>query len=71
MLNKIDIEIRETAEKSVIQELSRQEIDYKTLLDEDFSELVENRINKIKINVRKVGLTTAIAIALTVATGGI
>lgn len=71
MLNKIDIEIKETAEKSVIEELSRQDIDYKTLLDEDFSELVENRINKIKINVKKVGLTTAIAAALMLVTGGI
>lgn len=71
MLNRVDIEIKETAEKSVIQELSRQGIDYRTLLDEDFSELVENRINKIKINVKKVGLTIAIAVALTVVTGGI
>jgi hypothetical protein len=71
MLNKIDTEIRETAEKSVIQELTIQEIDYRTLLEEDFSELVENRINKIKINVKKVGLTAAIALALTVVTGGI
>jgi cell fate regulator YaaT (PSP1 superfamily) len=71
MLNKIDIEIQETAEKSVIQELNNQEIDYRTLLDDDFTELVQNRINKIKINVKKVGLTTAIAIALTVVTGGI
>ncbi len=71
MLNKIDIEIRETAEKSVIQELSRKGIDYSTILDEDFSALVENRVNKIKINVKKLGLTTAIALALTVITGGI
>jgi len=71
MLNKIDIEIKETAEKSVIQELSRQGIDYKTLLDEDFSELVENRINKLNINVKKVGLTTAIAAALMLVTGGV
>lgn len=71
MLNKIDTEIRETAEKSVIQELTIQEIDYRTLLDDDFSELVENRINKIKINVKKVGLTAAITLALTAVTGGI
>lgn len=71
MLNKIDIEIRETAKKSVIKELCEQGVDYRDLLDEDFYELVENRIDKLKINVKKVGLTTAIAAALMVVAGGI
>lgn len=71
MLTKIDSEVAAAARKLAIQKLKDQGVDYRDLADADFDEIVKNREDILALDVKRVGLTTALAIALTVLTGGI
>jgi hypothetical protein len=71
MLTKIDSEVAAVARKLAIQKLKDQDVDYRDLADADFDEIVKNREDILALDVKRVGLTTALAIALTVLTGGI
>jgi len=67
----IEQEIEKKARDSVIDELKKQGIDYRFLIDDEFNELVNNRIEKLRQSVKQVGLTTALSGLLFVVTGGI
>jgi hypothetical protein len=71
MLTKIDSEVAAAARKLAIQKLKDQDVDYRDLADADFDKIVKNRMDILALDVKRVGLTTALAIALTVLTGGI
>lgn len=71
MLNEIDSEIAAVARKLAIQKLKDQDVDYRDLADADFDDIVKNRVDILTLDVKQMGLATALAMALTVLTGGI
>ncbi|MEA3314823.1 MAG: hypothetical protein U9Q30_03055 [Campylobacterota bacterium] len=69
--NSLDYEIDELAKKIAIKKLSEQGIDYKLLKNSEFNELIKARKEILKKDVKQVGATAAVTIALTILTGGI
>jgi hypothetical protein len=71
VIEKLNQEIDDLALKTVIKKLEEQDINYKDIDTISFNELVNKRKEILKKDVKKVGMTTAITIALTIFSCGI
>ena len=71
MIEKLNQEIDDLALKTVIKKLEEQDINYKDIDTISFNELVNKRKEILKKDVKKVSMTTAITIALTIFSCGI
>jgi hypothetical protein len=65
----IEDEIRKYATKNIIKKLQKQGIDYKVLRDDDFEDLLNDEINILRKDTKKVGLGIGIGIAISLLTG--
>ena len=64
-----DIEVNKFATKNIIKKLEEQGVDYKQLEDSAFNDLVEDEIEILKSDSKKVGAGIGIGIAISLLTG--
>jgi len=64
-----DIEVRRFARNSIIEKLEKQGIDYQQLNDDAFDDLVNDEIEILKADSKKVGVGIGIGILFSLVTG--
>jgi len=64
-----DIEVRRFARNSIIEKLKKQGIDYQQLNDDAFDDLVNDEIEILKADSKKVGVGIGIGILFSLVTG--
>ena len=73
MLNEakknFEIEVRKFAIKNVIKKLQKHEIDYKQLDEKEFNSLIDDEIEILKRDSKKVGAGIGIGILISMITG--
>ena len=67
--NTFDTEIEKIARSNIIEKLYKQDIDYKTLSEEELESLIEAEKEILESDTKKVGLGIAIGVGISLLTG--